>query len=66
MVETLKWSYILMDSQQESLLMKVGGDRYFYNRCTMRSHGIETVSLWVIQRTCDHEICGHSNSFSGI
>ena len=29
MVETLKWSYILMDSQQESLLMKASGDRYF-------------------------------------
>ena len=52
------------------------------NKDTMMiSHGIETVcslghhdiswdwdsmSPWVIQRTCNHEICGHSNSFSGI
>ena len=36
------------------------------NRGTMISHGIETVSPWVIQRTCDQEIYGHSNSFSGI
>ena len=34
------------------------------NKDIMISHEIEIVSSWAIQRTCDHEICGHNNSFS--
>ena len=49
-----------------SLLIEIGGNRYSQWRHNNISWDWESVSYWVIQRTCDYEICGRSNSFSGI
>ena len=62
MGETLKWSYPYRLSYYWWRLVAT----CILNKDIMICHGIEIVSHWVIQKTCDYEICGYSNSFSEI